>query len=423
MRFTSLPQWLAWQETLHFTDIDPGLDRIGRVWQQLAGSEALLPFKVITVAGTNGKGSSVALLDAILRAAGYRTGTYTSPHILKYNERICVDGMPCDDATICSSFDRIDTARQTTSLSYFEFATLAAIDIFQLQNIDIAILEVGMGGRLDAVNLFDTDIALITPISLDHTAWLGSTVEKIAFEKAGIICSNKPVVCSQAKPAISIVNHAQSLSAPLFKAQSDYDFQQHDNQWHWQNKQHQWQNLPLPALLGDYQIRNAAAVLQVISLLNQQDITIPLTAIKTGLQKVELAGRFQQIKGDVDTILDVTHNQQGAENLAQLLSTTPCQGRTFAVLAMLKDKDAIAVASELKQGVDQWFVAGLTGGRGMTSAQLAAQLSQVIADDKIESQTTVEQAYQQAIAQAKPEDRVIVLGSFHTVEAVLRLIQ
>ena len=422
MRFTSLPQWLAWQEILHFTDIDPGLDRIGRVWQQLAGTKQL-PFKVITVAGTNGKGSSVALLDSILRAAGYRTATYTSPHILRYNERICVDGVACDDETICASFERIDTARQDISLSYFEFATLAAIDIFQLQNIDIAILEVGMGGRLDAVNLFDTDIALITPIALDHTTWLGTTTEQISFEKAGIIRANKPVVCSQAKPATSIAEHAQALAAPLFKAQSDYQFQQHDDQWHWQNKQHQWSDLPLPALLGDYQVRNAAAVLQVISLLNQQDMTIPLTAIKTGLQKVELAGRFQQIKGDIDTILDVTHNQQGAENLAQLLSDTPCQGRTFAVLAMLKDKDVVAVATELKQVIEQWFVAGLTGGRGMTSVELAEQLSQVIANDKIASQTTVEQAYQQAKSQAQPEDRIIVLGSFHTVEAVLRFIQ
>ena len=183
MRFQTLPQWLEWQENLHFTDVDPGLERVGLVWKQLRNQETL-PFTVVTVAGTNGKGSSVAMLESILRAAGYRTATYTSPHLLHYNERICIDGVPCSDQSICDAFERIDQARVDISLTYFEFATLAAVDIFCDKNVDIAILEVGMGGRLDAVNLFDADIALITPISLDHTAWLGITREDISFEKA-----------------------------------------------------------------------------------------------------------------------------------------------------------------------------------------------------------------------------------------------
>ncbi|HEC59038.1 hypothetical protein LCGC14_0542050 [marine sediment metagenome] len=418
MRFQTLPQWLKWQESLHFTDVDPGLERVGLVWQQLGGTSKL-PFTVITIAGTNGKGSSVAMLESILRTAGYRTGTYTSPHLLQYNERICINGQPCDDQTICQSFERIDKARVDTSLTYFEFATLAAADIFGRNNIDIAILEVGMGGRLDAVNLFDTDIALITPIALDHTAWLGTTREAIGFEKAGIIREDKPVVCSENQPPQSLVAHATSLQSPMYLAGGEFNIDIDQHQWHWSNNHTQLQNLPLPALAGAYQLQNASAVLQVISLLNDQDYDIAEEAIKKGLTTVQLAGRFQQIHGDITTILDVTHNQQGAENLAKLLVEIPCKGETFAVLSMLKDKDVVAVASILKPVIDTWYVSGLEGSRGMTSDVLAAQLSNIIDESKIKPFPTVIEAYQQAINSAQKGDRVLVFGSFHTVEAVL----
>jgi dihydrofolate synthase/folylpolyglutamate synthase len=234
MRFDTLPEWLSWQENLHFTEVDLGLSRIGLVWEQLK-TNTKLPFTVITVAGTNGKGSSVAMLEAILRAAGYKTGTYTSPHLLRYNERIAINGVPSDDASICNAFQRIDNARKDTSLTYFEFATLAAIDIFCEQNIDIAILEVGMGGRLDAVNLFDADIALITPIGLDHINWLGNTRELIGREKAGIIRENKPVVCSEHGPPNSLIDYANSLHAPIYKAVDEYNFIVNDSHWQWSN--------------------------------------------------------------------------------------------------------------------------------------------------------------------------------------------
>ena len=223
MRFSTLPQWLEWQEKLHFTEIDPGLTRIGQVWEKMQGQKQL-PFKVVTIAGTNGKGSSVAMTSSILRAAGYRTGTYTSPHLLAYNERIAINGIPCSDQQICASFARIDDARGDISLTYFEFATLAAADIFRQQEIDIAVLEVGMGGRLDAVNLFDADVALITPIGLDHTAWLGDTREKIAYEKAGIIRARTPVVCSESEPPHTLIDYANSLKAPLYKAGMAYRY-------------------------------------------------------------------------------------------------------------------------------------------------------------------------------------------------------
>lgn len=418
MRFQTLPQWLEWQETLHFTEVDPGLERVGLVWQRLGG-KSKLPFTVITIAGTNGKGSSVAMLESILRAAGYRTGTYTSPHLLQYNERICMNGRSCDDETICDAFARIDNVRDDTSLTYFEFATLAAADIFSRNNIDIAILEVGMGGRLDAVNLFDTDIALITPISLDHTAWLGTDREAIGTEKAGIIRQSKPVVCSEIKPPQSVINYALSHESPLYVADSEFKIVKNEDNWDWSNSDVEWKDIAFPALKGEYQLQNAAAVLQVISLLNLQGYTISAAAIDKGLSTVTLAGRFQQILGDITQILDVTHNQQGAENLAKLLVEISCHGQTFAVLSMLKDKDVMAVASILKPVIDVWYVAGLEGNRGMKSEVLASKLSNIIDEDKIKIASTVTEAHQQAMREAKKGDRVLVFGSFHTVEAVL----
>lgn len=420
MRFGSLPEWLRWQETLHFTEVDPGLERIGQVWHTLDGSSKL-PFTVITVAGTNGKGSSVAMLESILRAAGYKTGTYTSPHILTYNERICIDNQPCSDDEICIAFDKIDTARDKVSLTYFEFATLAAVDLFQENKVDVAILEVGMGGRLDAVNLFDTDIALITPISLDHTAWLGDSREKIGREKSGIIRQNKPVVCSEKAPPESIFLYAKELAAPAYQAGKEFNIIKYDDCWQWSDLDNLWNNLPIPALEGQYQLQNAAAVLQVISLLIKTGYSISEQQIKVGLTTVKLAGRFQRISGDIELILDVTHNEQGAKNLADLLLETPSTGQTLAVVGMLKDKDAAMMASILNSSIDMWFAAALDGNRGMTSEQLSQQLNQYVEGDKITQADTVELAYKKAWASANKGDRILIFGSFHTVEAILRL--
>ncbi|NQY27533.1 MAG: bifunctional tetrahydrofolate synthase/dihydrofolate synthase [Piscirickettsiaceae bacterium] len=422
MRFQNLPQWLRWQENLHFTDVDPGLERVGQVWQQLR-EKSHLPFTVITVAGTNGKGSSVAMLESILRAAGYRTGTYTSPHLLRYNERICVDGAPCSDQLICDAFDRIDQARAEISLTYFEFATLAAVDIFCEKNIDIAILEVGMGGRLDAVNLFDADIALITPISLDHTAWLGTNREQIAYEKAGIIRAGKPVVCSESTPATSLLEHAQSLQAPVYMAEEAFHISKENECWNWSSERVRWHNLPYPALVGSYQVQNAAAVLQVIALLIKQDYTVSQESIESGLKSVQLAGRFQQVKGDVELIYDVTHNQQGAENLANLLQENTCEGKTIAVLGMLKDKNVTSVVTALKDNVDIWYVAGLETDRGMTVEDLALQLSAILDADKIKKYDTIHLAYKQAKNNTLAGDRILIFGSFLTVQSITMLNQ
>lgn len=418
MRFSSLSQWLAWQEHLHFRDIDPGLQRVGQVWQRMGGGRKL-PFKVVTVAGTNGKGSSVAITAAVLQAAGYKTATYTSPHLLRYNERICIDSVPADDSAICESFQRIDEARGDISLTYFEFATLAAADIFCQEHVDVAVLEVGMGGRLDAVNLFDTDVALITPIGLDHMQWLGDNRELIGREKAGIIRSDKPVVCSEKTPPKSVIDYAGSLSAPSFLQHRDFSYQDHNDYWSWRNGDVSFEQLPLPVLAGRYQLQNSAAVLQVCYLLNQQGLTITPKAIRHGLKTIRLSGRFQLIPGQVTRILDVTHNQQGAENLCTVLEETQSKGKTYAVLAMLKDKDCRAVAEALKPAINGWFLAGLEGDRGMSGIELGSQISPIIGEDKVVCTETVKQAYEAAMNEAVPGDRVLIFGSFHTVEAAM----
>ena len=420
MRFDTLPEWLAWQENLHFTEVDPGLERIGQVWQCL-DLVATLPFKVVTVAGTNGKGSSVAILDSILRASGYKTGTYTSPHLLRYNERIMVAGQACTDEAICRAFDQIDQARGDVSLTYFEFATLAAIILFSEQQIDIAILEVGMGGRLDAVNLFDTDIALITPISLDHTQWLGTDRETIAFEKAGIIRANKPVVCSEV-PAQSLLSFAEQLAANVFIAGQDFHYQIQGSVWSWSNAKQNWDALVLPALAGDYQVQNAAAVLQVVNLLIEQGFEIEPMHINQGLAEVTLAGRFQEVAGPVTHYFDVTHNVQGAINLFNLLASTPCEGRTIAVLGMLKDKNASAVAERLNTTIDTWYVGGLTGNRGQSGPELSTQIEKTVSDKPVYACDTIADAYTSAKATAKQGDRLLIFGSFHTVESVMLLL-
>jgi dihydrofolate synthase/folylpolyglutamate synthase len=421
MRFSTLPEWLVWQENLHFTEVDPGLERIDQVWRRLDIC-SVLPFRVVTVAGTNGKGSSVALLDSILCAAGYKTGTYTSPHLLRYNERIVIAGDACKDQAICLAFDQIDQARGEISLTYFEFATLAAIILFVAQKVDIAILEVGMGGRLDAVNLFDADITLITPISLDHMQWLGNDRETIAFEKAGVIRANKPVVCSEIKPPTSLLSRAEQLQAPVYRNALDFHYRITDNNWRWSNNHHDWSPLVFPALAGDYQIQNAAAVLQVVSLLIELGFIIDQTLIEQGLNNVVLAGRFQKVDGPIIHYFDVTHNVQGAENLVTLLETTPCEGRTIAVMAMLKDKDPSSVAKILNTHITLWYVGGLTGSRGLSGVDLLQKIKPVISDGSIYVEESISKAYSAAIAEAKEGDRVLVFGSFHTVESVMLLL-
>jgi len=417
MRFQNLNDWLDWQAQLHPSAIELGLDRVAAVWQQLYPHP--FPTTVITVAGTNGKGSCVAMLDAIFRAAGYQVGCYTSPYLLRYNERIRINGEEiCDDA-ICQAFDRIDQARGETSLTYFEFGTLAALDIFTANTLDIVVLEVGLGGRLDAVNIIDPDVALIASVDIDHTDWLGDNLEQIALEKAGIMRASKPAVFGGLNPPSSLLQHAAELNSQLAVAGDDFSFKKvGPDKWAWHSVEQRIDDLPFPALMGSCQLQNAAAVLQVISLLSDR-VNINHKAISQGLQNIDLAGRFQVIPGSVELILDVAHNPAAAQVLADSLQKRSCQGRTLAVFAMLAGKDVAAVVDILAPYVDAWFLGVLDGDRGLSANDLQLQINTLDIDIQTTAASSVEEAYAMALDHATAGDRVVVFGSFFTVSKLL----
>ena len=413
MRFNTLQQWLTWQESLNPKEIDLGLQRVEQVLQRL-GLAAVFACPVITVAGTNGKGSSVAMLEALLRAHGYRVGCYTSPHVLTYNERVRIDGEPVSDGRLCAAFEDVDQARAEVALTYFEFGTLAALQIFAKQSLDVVVLEVGLGGRLDAVNVIDADVALISTVDIDHTDWLGNDIESIAAEKAGIMRRGRPVIYAGADCPQAIRARAQQLKAPLFCAGDDYIFSvQADGRW--QLKMQDWQldALSRPALPGSFQVQNAAGVLMALHCL--PGFKMQNLAIERGLQTVQLPGRYQRLQTDPAVILDVAHNPQAAHAIAELLQQTASGGRTLAVIAMLKDKAVAEVIDILAPQIDAWFSAGLGGSRGLDADSMAKIVQGRVADVKLCSQSTVAEACRAALAQAQAQDRVIVLGSFLTV--------
>lgn len=422
MRFDTLDDWLGWQETLHPTEIELGLERVSQVLERLELNQP--NFTLITVAGTNGKGSSVAMLEAILLAAGYRVGSYTSPHLLRYNERIKLDGQPVSDAALCESFQRIDDARLAMSgadisLSYFEFGTLAAIDILHRSGVDIAILEVGLGGRLDAVNVLDADVALITAIDVDHADWLGDDRETIAVEKAGIMRAGRSAVCSDPYPPASLSAVAEALKVPLAQLGTDFFVEQKGDTCRWWNQQHRFDDLPLPALPGDFQLHNAAGVLAVLAAL-AAEFPVGAEAIAQGLQSVTLPGRFQLVSGAPLRIFDVAHNAQSAQALANNLLQRNVQGQTHVILSMLTDKDIPAVVAQLGPLVDHWYLAPLAVPRAATIAQLQSALAAAsIPVSSIKTFDDVAAAYQAALATSTVKDRIVVTGSFYTVAAVL----
>lgn len=416
-RFNTLDEWLTWQETLHPNKIDLGLDRVGQVLQRMELEHP--PYTVITIAGTNGKGSSVALLESILSAAGYKVGAYTSPHLLRYNERIRIDRKEVEDQQLCRAFERIDRARDDVSLTYFEFGTLAAFEIFQHAGIDVAILEVGMGGRLDAVNVLDSDVALVTAVGIDHIDWLGGDRETIGREKAGIFRNDRPAVCSDPASPESLLEHAAQLDTRLYRIGKDFDYAIHEKSWSWWGPGRRYDDLPCPSLRGSFQFQNAAAVIMVLELLEAR-FPVNREQLAFGLALAEIPGRFQIMPGDIPCILDVAHNPHGARALAQALGRQPCSGRTHAVMGMLAGKNIKGVIEEMMPVVDTWHMAGLAVERGAPVAGLVADLQSVGQDMPVRQYPDVVSAWQGAYAVAQPHDRVVVFGSFYTVAEVLR---
>ena len=415
MRFHTLDDWLRWQETLHPKAIDLSLERVRAVLRRLQPEPA--PFAVITVGGTNGKGSCVAFLDAILRAAGYRVGAYTSPHLLRYNERIRVDGTETDDETLCRLFDRIDDARGEISLTYFEFGTLAALERLRETGVDVAVLEVGLGGRLDAVNALDADAALVVSIGIDHVDWLGSDRDSIGYEKAGIYRPGRPAICADPDPPPRLLEQARAIGARLLRVGQDYDFDRSGATWHWRSTERRFDALPAPALTGEHQFGNAAAALMTLVSLGER-LSVSDESVRAGLAGAHLPGRFQVISGPVEWILDVAHNPAAAAVLARQLRNRPCVGVTRAIFGLLADKDADGVIRALADAVNVWHPVTLDGPRGRASADLAARLRSAGAR-ALTAHDQVLAACRAARAEADAGDRIVVLGSFHAVAPAL----
>jgi dihydrofolate synthase/folylpolyglutamate synthase len=411
-RFSSLNDWLEWQESLHPSSIDLGLQRVGRVADRL---RCRSPAKiVISVAGTNGKGSSVAMLEAILLRAGYRVGCYTSPHLFRYNERLRLQGEQISDAALCQAFARVDGARGKTTLTYFEFGTLAALDIMTREAVDVALLEVGLGGRLDAVNIVDADAALITSIGIDHTEWLGKDRDAIAKEKAGIMRPGKPAVCAEADPPAALLAEAARIGAVWRVLGTDFTIRRLGRGWHWQGAHGRYLDLPEPALSGSHQLANAAGVLMVLEML-RDDLPVEKTAIASGLKWVRLAGRIQTVPGRVEQVLDVSHNAQAARALADALRHRPPPGKTYAVVGMMQDKDAESFVHALEPVVSTWCPVGLKSERASTAQELGAVVAPLVGKERVVCCESVIEAMRRLKAEVRPGDRVLVCGSFYTV--------
>jgi dihydrofolate synthase/folylpolyglutamate synthase len=415
----SLADWLRWQETLHPSAIDLGLDRMRRTLQRLDWRQPACP--VITVGGTNGKGSTVALTAQILRAAGYRVGTFTSPHLIRYNERIVIDGREISDASLVAAFERIDAARGSDTLTFFEFNTLAALLVFDTAGLDAMVLEVGLGGRLDSVNAVDPDVAVVTSIALDHCDWLGSDVESIGREKAGIFRAGKPAIFGSREMPASIAAAARQLGAPLYRLGQDFDWRGEDERWSWRGRATNYDNLPRPALHGELQFDNASSVLCALECLS---LRLPITreAIEHGLKNVTLPGRFQVVPrtlpAAVEWILDVAHNPAAAEALAGQLKARPASGRTIAVCGILGDKDIGGIASALRGSFDAWIIVGLQSARAVPVDALAQRLAGMNATVAASAED-VAAGCEIAQKMSQAGDRIVVFGSFLTVGPAL----
>jgi len=415
-RFDSLDGWLSWQEQFHPRPIDLGLERVAGVYARLAPEPRKIP--TITVAGTNGKGSCVAYLEAIYRAQGYRVGAYTSPHILKYNERIRIDGQPVSDRAICAAFERIDAVRDETSLSYFEFGTLASLELFSQHRVDVRLLEVGLGGRLDAVNIVDPDVAMVTTIAIDHIDWLGHTEEAIGLEKAGIFRRATPAIIGDRNAPASLIKAAGEKQADLFQIGASFDYRKQADGWDWFSEGVHLGLLPEPALKGEHQFRNAASVIMAINCL-QTRLPVDISAIKQGLKTVQLKGRFQFIAGDVPVLLDVGHNPQAVETLLEHLERYFPSTRIHAVFAMMKDKDIQGVLAMMRQRVEQWYLAPLKNPRAADEESMKNYFNEQDIDNVNLGYADFLAAFNDAKYHAKPGDLILIFGSFFLVSEYL----
>lgn len=403
MKHSTLAEWLAWQETLHLSAIDLGLDRIRQVAARL--NLLTLPVPLITVGGTNGKGSTCAMLTAVLVSQGYRVGTYTSPHLLHYNERIAINGEPVADAPICAAFAAIDAVRGDISLTYFEFGTLAAVWCFAHAPVDVMVLEVGLGGRLDAVNLWDADVAIITSIGIDHVDWLGDNREVIGREKAGIMRAGKPIICGDPEPPASIAVEAERIGATLYQYGDDFDAH----------------GLPQPALLGAVQAQNAACVAQALRCLAN---VLPISAdnIAQGLTTVRLMGRLQKLHNQPELVVDVAHNPHAATELAKWLRDNQTTHQTHAIFSILADKDIAGVVAIMQPWIQEWHLVPLQGARAVPVETLKNTLQRLGVQAPIRVYQDFHSAWDNVLFSVNKRDRVVAFGSFLVVSGMLEVV-
>lgn len=423
----TLEGWLELLEQRHTQTIQLGLERVAEVRTRLGPDPEAV---VITVGGTNGKGSCCAMLEAILLAEGYRVGCYTSPHLLHYNERVRLDGKDVADDALIAGFAAVEAARGDTPLTYFEHGTLAAWSIFCTAKPEVIILEVGLGGRLDAVNVFDSDCALVTSIALDHMEYLGSTRDAIGFEKAGIFRGGRPAVCGDPQPPAALLAHAAAIGAQLWVSGRDFGFGGDRQQWgYWRYPAPSVQGalvkrggLAYPALRGANQLLNAAAVMTVLDSLRDR-IPVSMQAIREGLMLVDAPGRFQTLAGRPVVVLDVAHNPQAAGVLAENLGNMGFHPETWAVFGMLTDKDVEGVVALMKNRVDHWLLADLPGPRGLDAEELAQRMRAAGIEGDMRCHASPQAAYAAAQQGAQEGDRIVVFGSFMTVADVLAAVK
>ncbi|HEY5700875.1 MAG TPA: bifunctional tetrahydrofolate synthase/dihydrofolate synthase, partial [Gammaproteobacteria bacterium] len=418
MRFNSLPDWLRWQETLNPRGIDLGLDRCRPVFDALGLGK--VPHYVISVAGTNGKGSCVSMLESVFSHAGYRVGSYTSPHLTRFNETIRCLQQPESDDDLIRAFQLVDEARGRIPLTWFEFRTLAAAHLFRSKNLDLVVMEVGLGGRLDAVNLFDADVALITSIGIDHRDWLGNSREEIAAEKSGICRAGRPLVCGDLNPPAGFAALIENAGASLYLAGHDFRYEVSEKEWCWAGPDREYSSLPVPGIPGPRQINNAATALMAVELCKSR-FAVDAEAICRGLATCRLPGRLQSLGGDPATIVDVAHNPQAAEALAEALEAQPRNGCTRAVFGMYADKDIEGVVRALRDAVDEWHVASLPPPRGAEGRALASALLGAGVHAPVSLHDSVGQAIAAARSESRASDRIVVFGSFETVRQVIEL--
>ncbi len=417
-----LDDWIRYIQMLHYRTMDLTLDRVRTVVERIAGCE--VPFFVISIAGTNGKGSVANTLESIFRQAGYVTGLYTSPHLVDFNERFVVSGEQISDVELLEAFRRVESVRGEVPLTFFEYGTAIAVDFFMKRNVEVAIFEVGLGGRKDAVNILDADIACITSIGTDHEKWLGNTREQIGFEKAGILRTDQIAVCTDTRLPQSVRGVAGNLALKLHVLGEDFKTDFHSDSWtldlQSEVKSDRLSDLPLPAIPGTCQQENAAGAVAV-ALLARKYFAIPAHAIRSGIAATRLEGRLQLAQQHPEVLLDVAHNIESVRELHSYLVNHPIAGKNIALMSALSEKPIELMIESIKQSIDEWHVCGIHDERGVTARQLFRRVQPVLGETvRVRLHFDAAQAFESIMSTVASEDRVVVFGSFLTVGEVMQ---